>query len=96
MLALLDRLGIERASLLRAVDRRHGRQWLAIHAPERIDRLVLCCTSAHLPPAAASSSAPPRSARRARPSAVADAVVGRWFTPAFAAAHPEIVAATGR
>ncbi|MEU4531205.1 3-oxoadipate enol-lactonase [Micromonospora ureilytica] len=66
--------------------------WLATHAPERVRRLALLCTSASLGP-------PEQWRERAATvradglPAIADAVVGRWFTPAFAAAHPEVVAA---
>jgi 3-oxoadipate enol-lactonase len=56
--------------------------WLAINAPERVDRLVLCCTSAHLgPPEFWDERA--ELVRREGMAAVADTVVGRWFTPGF-------------
>jgi 3-oxoadipate enol-lactonase len=60
--------------------------WLGIHAPERVDRLVLCCTSAALGPASAWAE---RAALvRARGTeAVADAVLARWVTPDWAATH---------
>lgn len=62
--------------------------WLAAHAPERIDRLVLICTSAHMPPASAwqERAAAVRAAASTEP--VADAIVDRWLTPGFARAHP--------
>lgn len=65
--------------------------WLAINAPERIERLVLVCTSAHLPPA---ESWQERAAtvRAQGMAAVADTVLGRWFTGPYAAAHPDIIA----
>jgi pimeloyl-ACP methyl ester carboxylesterase len=65
--------------------------WLGLHAPERVDRLVLCCTSAHLPPASAwaERAATVREAGSAAP--IADAVLGRWLTPSGAASHPELV-----
>jgi 3-oxoadipate enol-lactonase len=65
--------------------------WLAIHAPERLGRLALVCTSAHMPP-------PENWTTRAETvlnegmEAIADVGVGRWFTPAFAAESPEVVA----
>jgi 3-oxoadipate enol-lactonase len=64
--------------------------WLAAHAPERIDRLVLLCTAAHLPREPWLERA--RLVRAEGTSGVADAVVGRWFTPGFAAREPELVA----
>jgi 3-oxoadipate enol-lactonase len=66
--------------------------WLAAHAPERIDRLALCCTSAHLPPA---SNWTDRAAtvRAHGVGAIAEVVVGRWFTPEFREREPLTVAA---
>jgi 3-oxoadipate enol-lactonase len=66
--------------------------WLAAHAPGRVDRLVLCCTSARLgPPESWAERA--ATVRERGTGAVADAVVGRWLTPAYAARHPDKVAA---
>jgi pimeloyl-ACP methyl ester carboxylesterase len=53
VLALMDRLGVERASYCGLSIGGMVGQWLAINAPQRIERLVLICTSAHLPPASA-------------------------------------------
>ncbi len=64
--------------------------WLAINAPERLDRLVLVCTAAHLPPASAWQERAATVLAAGGIEPVADAVVDRWFTPAFAAAHPEV------
>jgi len=63
--------------------------WLAANAPERIDRLVLICTSAHMPPASnwQERAATVREAGSTEP--IADAVVDRWLTPGFAADHPQ-------
>lgn len=65
--------------------------WLASHAPERVDRLVLLSTSAFLPPASAWHD---RAATvRARGTqAVAQTVVARWFTAVFRQQHPDVVA----
>jgi 3-oxoadipate enol-lactonase len=56
--------------------------WLAAHVPERIGRLALLCTAAHLPPEVGYRQ---RAALvRARGmAAVVEQVTGRWFTPAF-------------
>jgi 3-oxoadipate enol-lactonase len=65
--------------------------WLAINAPERIDRLVLCCTSARLGP-------PEMWAQRAATvradgvEAIADAGIERWLTPAFMERSPAVTA----
>jgi 3-oxoadipate enol-lactonase len=59
--------------------------------PDRVGRLVLACTSAYLgaPEAWAERAA---RVRAGGTSAVADAVVSRWVTPAYAAANPDVVA----
>ena len=65
--------------------------WLALNAPERLDRLVLACTrAAFLPP----SQWVDRAAvvRERGLAALADAVLERWFTPSFFIAHPTDVA----
>jgi 3-oxoadipate enol-lactonase/4-carboxymuconolactone decarboxylase len=93
VLALLDRLGIERAHHVGLSLGGMVALWLAEHAPERVDRLALLCTSAQLGP-------PQRWIDRAAAvlaagdvGAVADAVVAGWFTPGFAAREPARVAA---
>ncbi|MFI6784531.1 3-oxoadipate enol-lactonase [Micromonospora sp. NPDC050276] len=66
--------------------------WLAAHAPERVRRLALLCTSAALgPPAQWRERA--ATVRAEGLPAIADAVVARWFTSAFAVARPDVVAA---
>jgi 3-oxoadipate enol-lactonase len=88
LLALLDRLGIERASLCGLSIGGMISMWLAANAPERVERLVLCCTSAQLgPPSAWHERA--ATVRAEGVGAVADAVLGRWYTAGFAAAHPD-------
>jgi 3-oxoadipate enol-lactonase len=90
-LALLDRLDIDRAHLVGLSLGGMVSMQLAATAPERVDRMVLCCTSAYLPPA---SGWHDRAAivRADGMGAIAEAVVGRWLTPAFAAASPRLVA----
>src|SRR5215208_2588238 len=51
VIALLDRLEIERAHLAGISLGGMVSLWLAIHAPDRVDRLMPCCTSARLGPA---------------------------------------------
>jgi 3-oxoadipate enol-lactonase len=89
-LDLLDRIGVERASFCGTSLGGMTGMWLAMNAPERIDRLALCCTSAHLPPRETWTD---RAALvRARGmEAVADAALERWFAPAFAERHPDTV-----
>jgi 3-oxoadipate enol-lactonase len=92
LLGLLDRNGIERASLFGVSLGGMVSMWVAAHAPERVHRLILCSTSAVMGPP---ESWTERAAlvRREGTVAVADTVVARWFTRAFAAAEPDVVAA---
>ena len=91
VLALLDHIGVDRALYCGVSLGGMIGMWLAATAPDRIAGLILCCTSAHLPPAQAWHQ---RAAvvRAHGPGSIAAQVVGRWFTPAFAAAEPSIVA----
>lgn len=92
VLALMDALGIERASYCGLSIGGMAGMWLAANAPGRIDRLVLLCTSAHLPPADGWRARAETVLAAGSVEAVADAVLARWVTPAFAAARPERVA----
>ncbi|MEP6641472.1 MAG: 3-oxoadipate enol-lactonase, partial [Gaiellales bacterium] len=93
VIALLDWHDIERASLCGVSLGGMVSMWLAAHAPERVERLLLCSTSALFgPPELWAERA--ALVRGAGMEAVADAVIERWFTPAFAAARPGVVAAT--
>lgn len=89
-LDLLDRLGVARAHVCGLSLGGMTGMWLAAHAAERVDRLVLFCTSALLGPP---SGWVERAAlvRAGGTGAVADAVVARWFTPGYAAARPDRV-----
>jgi 3-oxoadipate enol-lactonase len=90
LIALLDRRGIERASLCGLSIGGMISMWVAAHAPERVERVVLCSTSARLgPPEAWHERA--ATVRAEGVEAIADAVLGRWFTPRFREAHPEVV-----
>ena len=50
VLALLDRLGVERAHVAGVSLGGMVAMWLAAHAPERVDRLVPICTTARFAP----------------------------------------------
>ncbi|WCB94420.1 3-oxoadipate enol-lactonase 2 [Baekduia alba] len=91
-LALLDDLGIARASFVGVSIGGMVGQWLAAHAPDRVDRLVLLCTSAHLPPPEAWEDRARTVLDSGTVDVIADAVVARWVTPPFAEAHPDVVA----
>ncbi len=78
VLDLLDELSLERVSFCGLSLGGMVGMWLAVNAPERLDRLVLCCTAAALPPPEHWHI---RAAmvRHDGMAAVADAVVARWF-----------------
>jgi len=91
VLALLDSLGLDRVDFCGLSMGGTTGMWLGIHAAERIDRLVLCNTAAKIgnPDVWAARIA---TARNDGMKPVAAAVIERWFTPEFRAAHPEKVA----
>jgi 3-oxoadipate enol-lactonase len=92
LIALLDRLEIERALLCGLSIGGMIGMWTAAHAPERVERLAVICTSAHLGPAAAAYAERAATVRSQGVEAVADAVLERWFTPGFRQANPGFVA----
>ncbi|MDQ1397064.1 MAG: 3-oxoadipate enol-lactonase / 4-carboxymuconolactone decarboxylase [Acidimicrobiaceae bacterium] len=89
VIALLDHIDIATASFCGLSLGGMVGMALASGAPERIERLVLACTSAHLDPRGWWDRA--RTVRDEGTAAIAEAVVGRWFTPGFAEANPEVV-----
>jgi 3-oxoadipate enol-lactonase/4-carboxymuconolactone decarboxylase len=91
VLALLDRLDAPRVHLAGLSLGGMTAMWLAAHHPERIARLALLCTSAHLPPKQGWLERA-NTVRRHGMSAIADAVVARWTTPGLAERDPDLVA----
>ena len=88
---LLDELRLERVSLCGVSLGGMIGMTLALEQPERVDRLVLACTSAYLGPREPWEERA-RVVRTEGMGAIADPVVGRWFTPDFARNEPETVA----
>ncbi len=93
VLRLLDDFGVERASYCGISLGGMIGMWLAAHAPDRIDVLAVCCTSAYLPPAHFWADRAAQ-ARRGGMASISGKVVDRWFTPAFRDREPATVAAT--
>jgi 3-oxoadipate enol-lactonase len=90
VVALLDRLGLERVSFCGLSIGGMTGMWLGVNAPDRIDRLVICCTGMQLPTAEMWTE---RAAlvREQGMGEVIDATMERWFTPAFPERSPEVV-----
>ena len=89
-IALLDRLGTDRVHFVGLSLGGMTGMWLGINAPERIDRLVVMCTSAML---AKEHDWPARAklVREQGTGAVAQPSIERWFTPGFVEANPDVV-----
>jgi 3-oxoadipate enol-lactonase len=91
VVALLDRLGVEKAHVVGLSLGGMTGMRLAARHPERVDRLVVLCTGAHLAPSSAWTDRA-ATVRADGTKAVAEAVVARWFTPDHLEAHPEVKA----
>lgn len=91
VVALLDTLGVERAHFVGLSLGGMTGMRLAARNPERVDRLVVLCTGAHLTPSSAWTDRA-TTVRANGSSAVAEAVVSRWFTPDFLVANPDVKA----
>lgn len=89
VVALLDTLGVERAHLVGLSLGAMTSMRMAARNPERVDRLVVLSTSARLAPASAWHERA-ATVRAHGTIAVAETVVGRWFTAPYLAAHPEV------
>lgn len=90
VLALLDALDIAKVHFCGLSMGGLIGQWLAINAPERLQRVVLCNTAAKI---GSPDVWNPRIETVLRDGAAAmlalrDASIARWFTPAFAQAQP--------
>jgi 3-oxoadipate enol-lactonase len=93
LLALLDRLELERVLLCGLSIGAMLSIWVAANAPERVQRLILFCTSGRFADEVRSSYGERAAAVRAGGlEPIADQVVARWFTPAFAEARADVVA----
>jgi 3-oxoadipate enol-lactonase len=87
---LMDALELRRASFCGLSIGGMVGMWLASHAPERVDRLILLCTTASMPSASIyqERAAAVRAAGTTEP--IADQVLDRWLTPSFALARPDV------
>ena len=90
VLELLDRIGADRVSIAGTSMGGNVAMWLAANVPERIDRVVLACTSAQF--------GDPRNwieraaaVRAEGTGAIADTIMQRWFTEPVRREHPALV-----
>ena len=90
VLELMDALGLERVHYCGLSLGGMVGMWLAASAPERIDRLVLLCTSAHMPPPSLWQERSRTVLQAGSVEPIADAALERWLTPAFADANPSL------
>lgn len=91
VVALLNRLAIDRAHFCGLSLGGMTGMWLAIHAPTRVARLALCNTAARIAPADLWNTRIEQ-VRAGGMEAIVEAVLARWFTPAFLAQSPVIAA----
>ena len=90
LLTLMDHAEIARAHVAGVSLGGLTAMWLGVHAPDRVDRLVLANTAARI-------GSVPMWTERMRLvetgglAAIADATMDRWFTAGFRAARPEAV-----
>jgi len=91
VLGLLDALNIPRAHFCGLSMGGAVGMWLAVNAPERIDRLVLADTAGKFG-TAEKWNARIEAVRRGGLGAIADGVLEGWFTPRFRERAPEAVA----
>ncbi|QRG05353.1 alpha/beta fold hydrolase [Xanthobacter dioxanivorans] len=93
MVGLMDHFGIGRADLIGLSLGGMTAIGLAIRAPERVARLISIAARTDTNPAFLENWDVRCAAVRAAGgmSGVADFTLARWFTPAFHAAHPEVV-----
>ena len=88
---LLDALGIARAHVVGLSLGGMTGQAFALRHPQRLDRLALVATSAQMDEAAWRQRIETVTREGYEPF-IDGIMVPRWFTPGFAAAHPEVVA----
>jgi 3-oxoadipate enol-lactonase len=89
-IAVLDAAGVERAHVCGLSLGGLTAMWLGVHAPGRVRSLVLSSTAARIGSASMWNERIAQVNAAGVPS-LADAAMGRWFTAAYRAAHPDIV-----
>ena len=90
VLELLDALGLDRVNFCGLSLGGMTGQWLGVHAPERLDRLVLANTAAYMGPPLGWQSRIDAVLADGM-TAITKPVLERWFTPGFLAASPQVI-----
>ncbi|MGY1805321.1 3-oxoadipate enol-lactonase [Blastococcus sp. SYSU D00922] len=90
VVALLDRLGADRAHVAGLSLGGMTAMRLAVREPDRVQSLTVLCSSAKADPQGFLDRA--AAARAGGTAQFAPTVVGRWLTPGYAAEHPDLVA----
>lgn len=92
VLELMDALGLQRAHFCGLSMGGMVGMWLAATATAaaRIERLVVMCTAAYMPPASMWRERTAAVLEAGSVEPLADAAMGRWLTPEFATTHAEI------
>jgi 3-oxoadipate enol-lactonase len=88
VLALLDRLELERVSFCGLSLGGMTGMWLASEAPERVERLVLCCTVPYFPPPELWNERI-ETVRAEGIEPMVEPALDRWLPPDVSAARPE-------
>jgi 3-oxoadipate enol-lactonase len=91
VLAVLDALELDRVLYCGLSLGGMVGMWLAAHAPDRVRRLALLCTAAHLPPAEGWLTRAAQ-VRAGGTGSIAGTVLARWFTAPYLTAHADDVA----
>src|SRR6266851_2968507 len=95
VVGLLDHLGIATVSFCGLSVGGMVGQWLGLNAPERFNKLVLCSTAAKIGNEEIWNSRI-EGVRKNGVRSISDAILQRWFTPAFQQREPGAVARVRR
>lgn len=90
-LALLDELDLWKVRYMGLSKGGMVGQWLAINAPERLERVALCNTAGKFPGPPDLWNQRIEAVLKHGMAAIVPGVLERWFTGAFRKAHPEAV-----
>lgn len=96
VLALLDALEVQQAAFCGISMGGHTGLWLGVHAPARLNALVVCNSAARIgtAPAWNERAATVRAGGAASMRGLADSAPGRWFSEPFIQAQPGVVQRT--